>query len=235
MQSPSPAAPGLAGPLGVQTVPANIATSAASPQDGPTSPHEPINVADEVGSEVRPDGTFDLPERTKHSVAELARTMSKYSTHTDKTLANPIFDKSDPSIDPNHALFNERKWSQRLMHLAQHGPNGDKFKQRTAGVSFKNLCVYGYGSATDYQADVGNIWLKAFEGLKTRVGLSRQRRIDIVRNFDGLVKSGEMLAVLGRPGRYVGLHILLHGKLIICAVDARLCSRQLRVRHMACT
>jgi ABC-type multidrug transport system ATPase subunit len=33
------------------------------------------------------------------------------------------------------------------------------------------------------------------------VGKGQKRRIDILRNFDGLVKSGEMLVVLGRPGR----------------------------------
>ncbi|KAI9870180.1 MAG: hypothetical protein M1823_008824, partial [Watsoniomyces obsoletus] len=46
---------------------------------------------------------------------------------------------------------------------------------------------------------VGNVWLQGI-GLARSLTGAGQRRIDILRNFDGLVRAGEMLVVLGPPG-----------------------------------
>lgn len=204
MQNPSSVAGAVPGPWGSQ----GLATELANLPHGGPEKGEPAVEVDTVGGDVRPDGTFDFAPREQTAVTALARTMSRYSAQTahsadTKVPHNPILDKSDPTLDPHSDAFDARKWARQLFTLATHGPT--ELKMRTAGVSFKNLSVYGFGSATDYQADVGNVWFKALEGLRTRLGLGRQRRIDILRNFDGLVRSGEMLVVLGRPGRYVAL------------------------------
>jgi hypothetical protein len=68
-------------------------------------------------------------------------------------------------------------------------------------LSFRNLNVHGYGTAADYQMNVANMWLKAEGWLEGILGYRKALRIDILRNFEGLVRSGEMLVVLGRPGR----------------------------------
>jgi ABC-type multidrug transport system ATPase subunit len=67
-------------------------------------------------------------------------------------------------------------------------------------VAFKDISAYGYGSALDCQSTVGNTPLQLFGAIKTLFG-AQQDRIDILRNVDGLVRSGEMLVVLGPPGR----------------------------------
>lgn len=70
---------------------------------------------------------------------------------------------------------------------------------RNAGFAFKNMAAFGHGSPTDYQKDVANIWLQAGVLVRKMLGI-RQHKIQILRDFDGPVESGEMLLVLGRPG-----------------------------------
>jgi ABC-type uncharacterized transport system ATPase subunit len=76
---------------------------------------------------------------------------------------------------------------------------GEGHSFRTSGVAFQNLNVYGYGQATDYQKDVFNIVLSTAGVVRNLLG-SGKRRIDILRSFDGVVRKGEMLVVLGPPG-----------------------------------
>ncbi|PQE32933.1 abc transporter cdr4 protein [Rutstroemia sp. NJR-2017a WRK4] len=67
-------------------------------------------------------------------------------------------------------------------------------------VAFKDLNVYGIGTPTDYQKTILNfpsVFLNRFWAYICR---RKGSRIDILRDFEGLVKSGEMLIVLGKPG-----------------------------------
>ena len=73
-------------------------------------------------------------------------------------------------------------------------------KKLDIGVSFQNLNVYGFGTATGYHKTFANYPLAYISNLRTLFERSRKSRIDILRNFEGLVASGEMLLVLGRPG-----------------------------------
>ena len=59
--------------------------------------------------------------------------------------------------------------------------------------------VHGFGASTDYQKDVANVWLSAAGSIR-QLSSSNRQRIDILRNFDGIVRTGEMLVVLGPPG-----------------------------------
>lgn len=74
------------------------------------------------------------------------------------------------------------------------------------GVSYCNLTVYGFGSATDYQKTFANLPLTLCNEVSNTLSrvLGRRRfrksRIDILREFEGLIPNGEMLLVLGRPG-----------------------------------
>ena len=73
---------------------------------------------------------------------------------------------------------------------------------RQIGVSYSNLTVYGFGCATDYQKTLANYPLAYLHTLCSFLGrrASKQSQISILRDFEGLVRSGEMLLVLGRPG-----------------------------------
>ncbi|KAJ8131103.1 hypothetical protein O1611_g2522 [Lasiodiplodia mahajangana] len=67
-------------------------------------------------------------------------------------------------------------------------------------VSFKNLQVYGFKSPTDYQTTVGSYILALGVIVRRLLGLHKRQKVGILRNLDGLVLSGEMLLVLGKPG-----------------------------------
>jgi ATP-binding cassette subfamily G (WHITE) protein 2 (PDR) len=141
----------------------------------------------------------------EQEVVALARRVSAFSRRsstfvTEDGSPNPfLHPERDPTLDPNSPEFNVRRWVKSILHVASRDP--ERYPSRTAGVSFRNMNVHGYGTAADYQANVGNSFLKAAGAIKGLFGLREKVRIDILRNFEGLVKSGEMLVVLGRPGR----------------------------------
>lgn len=139
-----------------------------------------------------------------HEITELARQFTRMSTYTipkDGELDNP-FNSTNPIFQPGTDTFNVKAWVKALMHMTSRDP--ERYPNRTAGVFFKNLNVHGYGSAFDYQKDVGNLWMESLGSLRKSFGGDAHKgetKIQILRDFDGLVKNGEMLVVLGRPGR----------------------------------
>ncbi|KAF2863977.1 hypothetical protein K470DRAFT_254291 [Piedraia hortae CBS 480.64] len=147
---------------------------------------------DMAGTKYDSDEEKDKRDR---EVAQLARTATRQSTWSNVP-NNPFHAAQDSTLDPNSPNFKARDWIKSLVKLNE----AENSRTRTAGVSFKNLNVHGFGAATDYQKDVGNIWLEAVGLVKKTLGMSHPRRIDILRDFEGLVRSGEMLVVLGPPG-----------------------------------
>ncbi|KAJ5157869.1 ABC multidrug transporter A-2 [Penicillium canariense] len=149
----------------------------------------------------------DEMEETRHKeITALARTFSQLSDQVsgEKTLPHEegvntfLETKKEPELDPNSEDFNSRKWVKNLLQMTSRDP--DRYPRRTAGVSFRNLNVFGYGTAADYQTNFGNAWLKMASWVQGQLGLREKKRIDILRNFEGIVHEGEMLVVLGRPG-----------------------------------
>lgn len=145
-------------------------------------------------------------EEARHKeITAIARTFSNLSqkaSATSTTQANSIntfLDPAeDPTLDPNSDQFSSLKWVRNFLQMTR---DSDRYPKRTAGVSFRNLNVFGYGSGADYQTNFANAWLKMFNWAKSRAGFGKKVRIDILRDFEGMVNAGEMLVVLGRPGR----------------------------------
>ncbi|KAL4806318.1 ABC-2 type transporter-domain-containing protein [Aspergillus unguis] len=149
----------------------------------------------------------DIDHEGELKITALARNLSrlsqKSSTAADTTTTglgtNTFLDASgDPQLDPSSDKFNARKWTRNFLSVANRDP--DRYPRRTAGVSFRNLNAFGYGTAADYQMDVANMWLKGYGWARRLFGFGDKVRIDILRDFEGFVRSGEMLVVLGRPG-----------------------------------
>ena len=136
--------------------------------------------------------------RQKH-VTELARTFTGLSQSQSRDgNINPFLGNiQDPQLDPFSGKFAVRKWVQNMIGITSRDP--DKYPGRTAGVSFQNLNVHGFGSPTDYQKTFGNYPLELVS-IYNKLRGQKQTKIQILRNFEGLVQSGEMLVVLGRPG-----------------------------------
>ncbi|KAK1056620.1 Multidrug resistance protein [Friedmanniomyces endolithicus] len=134
--------------------------------------------------------------RREFEVTELAKTLTRDSTWS-QVPANPFEAEEGSALDPQSPNFRARSWVKSMIKLRDAE---NKLPGRTGGVAFRNLNAHGYGAATDYQKDVGNVWLDLAGLPKKLLGMSKPRRIDILRDFEGVVESGEMLVVLGPPG-----------------------------------
>ncbi|KAI1075018.1 ABC-2 type transporter-domain-containing protein [Whalleya microplaca] len=130
-------------------------------------------------------------------VTQLARTLTQESirSHVPQDV-NPFLNPS-PSLDPNSTEFKPKEWAKALLHAFAQDP--EKYPRPPLGASWTNLGVYGYGRETDYQKDIFNVLLRGPLMIKEWI-TQRRQKVQILNDFDGLVKSGEMLLVLGRPG-----------------------------------
>ncbi|KAL2863758.1 pleiotropic drug resistance family ABC transporter [Aspergillus lucknowensis] len=141
----------------------------------------------------------DYEDEAEEEITRLAQQLThqstKYSTHN---IENPFLDLSEESaLNPHNPNFTAKNWMKNLLALSSRDP--ERYPQRQAGVSFRNLSIHGFGSPTDYQKDVFNSVLQIGDLVRMFTGTGKQK-IQILSEFDGLVKSGEMLVVLGRPG-----------------------------------
>ncbi|KAK6527856.1 hypothetical protein TWF281_009128 [Arthrobotrys megalospora] len=124
-------------------------------------------------------------------VLELARKFTIKSVqgpHESPFTATP-----DGPLDPKSLNFKAREWAKAFYNVRYKSDDG--VPPRVAGLAFKNLDVWGMGSVTDYQPSVGNAVFK----LPSLFGYGK-RRIDILKDMNGLLLPGEMLCVLGPPG-----------------------------------
>lgn len=137
-------------------------------------------------------------QRRDEEVLNLARHFSK-RTQNSAYEKNPFEAGENSILNPHSPDFSPRAFIKSLLHLQSQDP--EKWKQRTAGFAFSSLNVYGFGSATDYQKNVVNIVLEGVGLVKKLMGVSNPRKINILQGLDGVVRDGEMLVVLGPPGR----------------------------------
>ncbi|KAG9623545.1 putative ABC multidrug transporter, partial [Aureobasidium melanogenum] len=135
------------------------------------------------------EGAYERNEKVQDIARVLSRTMSQAPD-------DPFSYDEDSPLNPNGPNFSAREWVKSMYKMNQR----EGVQQRTAGIAFKNLNVHGFGADSDYQKTVSNIALEAVSGIKKLMGLSKPRRIDILRDFEGVVNPGEMLVVLGPPG-----------------------------------
>ena len=101
----------------------------------------------------------------------------------------------DARLDPEKPEFDIYLWARAFMRAMDE----DGIRSARAGFTFKDLSVSGSGSALSLQKDVASILMAPFR-MKEYVSLGHKPHKQILKGFDGVVKSGEMLVVLGRPG-----------------------------------
>lgn len=145
------------------------------------------------------DSVLDSSEDGE-KIHALARALTEHSIKShDVEHVNPFDGTDNPLLDPLSEKFSPRAWMKALVGVQSRDP--ERYPQRVAGVAYKNLSAHGFGEATDYQKTFGNYTLETGSLFKRLIGRRRQTKIQILRNFDRLVRGGEMLVVLGRPGR----------------------------------
>jgi ABC-type multidrug transport system ATPase subunit len=123
---------------------------------------------------------------SSHSVAQPGSTLERRDTYADLA-------PGDPELDPKSDRFDAYKWARVMTRLW----NEKGVRHRSAGFMFKNLRVTGTGSSLQYQHTVLSILTSVFRFRET-FGKGRERVI--LNHFDGVVRAGELLIVLGRPG-----------------------------------
>lgn len=163
-------------------------------------------MASEKAVSDQPEQLYQSSESSVDEVHELARQYTNLSRKlTNSSLGpiashiNPFAAPEDPRLDPYSEKFSPRAWARHVVNLHHRTENG--YINRTAGVSFKDLGAFGYGTGSDYQKTVLNVLSSAVSSLAS-IG-KKGTKIQILRNFNGVVKQGETCVVLGRPGRYV--------------------------------
>lgn len=92
-----------------------------------------------------------------------------------------LLDEQCPSLSPLSDRFSAFRASRHL-------------HPKELSVSFRDLVVRGVHDAAEYQRTVGNFPLWA-----SHTFLRRSAPVNILKGVDGLVRSEEMLLVLGRP------------------------------------
>lgn len=143
--------------------------------------------------------TDEEDEKRNAEVRQLARKVSKSSSfRSEGGDVNPFDAPEGSRLNPHSPGFSAKAWAKRAMEFHRADPEAGP--PRTAGLAYKDLNVYGFGTTTDYQKSVSNIWLGLIGLAKKLVGQNEQTRIDILQNFEGVLYNGELLVVLGPPG-----------------------------------
>ncbi|KAL6887228.1 ABC-2 type transporter domain-containing protein [Trichoderma longibrachiatum] len=147
------------------------------------------------------DGDGEVMEQDdKTELNRIATALSRRQSHAaapsrQQSVGLGTLDEYDATLDPGRREFDLSKWLLRF--IRELGEKG--LAEREIGVSFRNLDVFGSGNRIQLQETVGSVLtspLRAGEFFS----FGKKEPKQILHNFNGLVKSGELLVVLGRPG-----------------------------------
>lgn len=147
------------------------------------------------------DGDEDVMEQEDRTeLKRIATALSRRQSHVAaptrrQSVGLGTVDEYDATLDPDRREFDLSKWLHRF--IRELGEKG--LAERQIGVSFRNLDVFGSGDAIQLQATVGSVFTSPLR-LGELFSFGKKEPKQILRSFNGLVKSGELLVVLGRPG-----------------------------------
>lgn len=167
----------------------------------------PRESSDDVSEEPEPehDAQYEPLNTAPRPKLGMQRTGSRFQTEEDlfQALSRRRTGASKADADEeNHEV--ERLMSRMFGKARQE--QSEEEKTRHSGVVFRNLTVKGTGLGASLQPTVGDIFLGLprflaslfTKGPKAATGKPPVR--DLLSSFDGCVRPGEILLVLGRPG-----------------------------------
>ncbi|CAI7616198.1 unnamed protein product [Penicillium manginii] len=105
-------------------------------------------------------------------------------------------DKKDPRLDPENPQFDHNRWAQNLL-IKVHEAGIDIPDQ---GIVFSDLSISGSGAALQFQETLLSSLTVPFRNAARAFSGQKSQPRRILHSFDGLLKGGELLLVLGRPG-----------------------------------
>ncbi|SPO07283.1 probable ABC1 transport protein [Cephalotrichum gorgonifer] len=101
----------------------------------------------------------------------------------------------DPALDPSSKSFDLGVWLRARISEME----GEGIELKQAGVAYSDLTVSGSGAAMRLQQTVGSLLMAPLR-LGEHLSFGKRKPKTILKRFDGLLRSGELLIVLGRPG-----------------------------------
>ncbi|KAG9253686.1 brefeldin A resistance protein [Emericellopsis atlantica] len=135
---------------------------------------------------------------TGHNEDDLFRILSRRRTSNTHATSKDNDEEEDQSQEINRLM------SRMFGHARQE--QSEEENTRHAGVVFRNLTVKGVGLGASLQPTVGDVFLglpRALKNLLTKgpkAALAKPPVRELLSQFDGCVRPGELLLVLGRPG-----------------------------------
>ncbi|CED83351.1 abc transporter [Phaffia rhodozyma] len=190
----------------------NVSTSRASSQSEAQTAVNPAPTSTDQSL------SHDIEAGTK---PELTRTPSCWGE--DIHVGQPM-DKNDPAFHELQRSLTGSRHSEEPWSLAKHlegalaSRRDDGIKQKKLDVAWKNLAVRGVGASAVYAETMGSMFnpmLKiqdkkqakaaeaanqSNENLENAPSTLKTNEKFLIRNFNGVLKSGEMAFVIGRPG-----------------------------------
>ncbi|KFA74925.1 hypothetical protein S40288_06759 [Stachybotrys chartarum IBT 40288] len=174
-------------PISPPSIPRNNRELSSSSSDSsPAAEHPHEVLTEKARPKAQRSGTIQTED-------DLFRALSRRRTTQSKAESNN---------DENQEI--ERLMSRMFGHARQE--QSEEEKTRHSGVIFRNLTVKGVGLGASLQPTVGDIFLNPVRkvmnlfraGPKAASGKPPVR--ELISSFDGCVRPGELLLVLGRPG-----------------------------------
>ncbi|KAM5437048.1 GTPase-activating protein [Microsporum ferrugineum] len=101
----------------------------------------------------------------------------------------------DPVLNPTKPEFDFYKWARMFFYIMEK----EGIKHNRTGVMFRNLTISGSGSAVQYQDTFLSPFAAPFRPGEL-CGKGRNPEKVILHDFNGAMREGELLMVLGRPG-----------------------------------
>lgn len=158
---------------------------------------EPIQSTPTANRENRDESDL-IDEKERETLSRIATSLRTRSLSIHDSV-DPSSDsgKKDPALDPTSPEFDHYKWAQAAIDAFDE--TGIKLQRQ--GVLFRNLTVSGSGADLKLQQTVVTTLLSPFL-LAARAfhGWNKTKQRSILHSFDGTLRSGELLLVLGRPG-----------------------------------
>ncbi|GKU06341.1 abc transporter cdr4 [Fusarium langsethiae] len=170
-------------------------TGALSPE-GLGSASTANTIKDDITDQTKPTPNIN------QEISDLARQLSRVSTTAGAEL-NAFSPQPGTKLDPNSTNFDPRAWVKAFVKLVESEDNSAP--SRSLGVAFKNLNVYGWGTGAEHQKTVVDYPLDAAYYVLGLLGRGKKRRVDILRNFEGVIEQGELLLTIA--GETAGLGV----------------------------
>ncbi|KAI0332261.1 pleiotropic drug resistance ABC transporter [Cubamyces sp. BRFM 1775] len=186
-------------------------SSASTPEEEhpPRSPNIDTH-GHPLGRTVSSTSRVDIGRFDPEGVEQLRRTMSMQSQSNadlarcttrhggDQRSAHSQSRSSEATLTLTHPIDGPFDFEKALRNVFKRLDESD-IKRRELGVMFEDLRVVGVGAAASYQPTLGSS-LNPLNFVRNISAALHPATRDILTGFNGVVRPGEMLLVLGRPG-----------------------------------